>query len=529
MATSGLYGNTAASSVALPSGSESSGLYGNNTNFGGTYFEWLIFQEALTAPANPTGGSWSFITNTGTPPTGWSSIPPVNPVNPVWFSISLVNSKNSSPLIWSDTAPLVKQGVPGTAATVSVGTTTTTAPGTTASVVNAGSSSNAILNFGIPRGDVGATGSTGTAATIAVGTTTTGAAGSSALVNNSGSSSAAVFDFTIPQGLQGIQGIQGVIGNTGPAGVSILSVVLTSGTHAPGTLDTYTINYSNSTTSTFQVYNGANGTNSGDIFGPSSATDNAIARFDTTTGKLIQNSIITIDDSGNEAGILSQQFSDGSTVALAAGKMWYDGSTGSWNLGMGNGNITQQVGEEIFVYGKASANITEGQLICKTGVVGSSGQITFGPSPIGLSSNDGIIGVATENISIGNFGRVTFFGIVHGLNTTGSSVGETWIDGDTLYYNPSYVGSMTKTKQVAPNIKFAIATVIHAGNGGSGSIQVNLEPGSTLGATDSNVEINAVANNDLLQYSTSANRWQNIRSNKIIVGAGIGTQFTYFP
>lgn len=35
---------------------------------------------------------------------------------------------------------------------------------------------------------------------------------------------------------------------------------------------------------------------SGDVVGPSSATDNAIARFDTTTGKLIQNSGVTIDD-----------------------------------------------------------------------------------------------------------------------------------------------------------------------------------------------------------------------------------------
>lgn len=37
----------------------------------------------------------------------------------------------------------------------------------------------------------------------------------------------------------------------------------------------------------------------GDVVGPSSATDNAIARYDTTTGKLLQNSIPTIDDSGN--------------------------------------------------------------------------------------------------------------------------------------------------------------------------------------------------------------------------------------
>lgn len=35
---------------------------------------------------------------------------------------------------------------------------------------------------------------------------------------------------------------------------------------------------------------------SGDVVGPASATDNAIARFDGTTGKLIQNSAVTIDD-----------------------------------------------------------------------------------------------------------------------------------------------------------------------------------------------------------------------------------------
>lgn len=36
-----------------------------------------------------------------------------------------------------------------------------------------------------------------------------------------------------------------------------------------------------------------------DVQGPASATDNAIARYDGTTGKLIQNSLVLIDDSGN--------------------------------------------------------------------------------------------------------------------------------------------------------------------------------------------------------------------------------------
>ena len=39
----------------------------------------------------------------------------------------------------------------------------------------------------------------------------------------------------------------------------------------------------------------------GDVVGPASATDNAVARYDSTTGKLLQNTSITIDDSNNIA------------------------------------------------------------------------------------------------------------------------------------------------------------------------------------------------------------------------------------
>ncbi len=81
-------------------------------------------------------------------------------------------------------------------------------------------------------GPSGANGAAGAAATIAVGTVTTGAPGSSASVVNAGSSSAAVLNFTIPAGAtgaqgqagaagaQGIQGIQGATGATGAAGAT---------------------------------------------------------------------------------------------------------------------------------------------------------------------------------------------------------------------------------------------------------------------------------------------------------------------
>jgi hypothetical protein len=249
----------------------------------------------------------------------------------------------------------------------------------------------------------------------------------------------------------------------------------------------------------------------GDVTGPASSTDNAIARFDGTTGKLIQNSVTTIDDTGNASGILSQQFSNGSAVTLAAGKMWYDGSTGSWNLGMGNGNITQQVGEEIFVYGKASAAITDSplQIIYHTGVVGASGVIKFAPTIAGITDVNAIIGIATESLALNDFGRATVFGVVRGITTNGTAFGETWADDDVIWYNP-VTGNPTKVEPVAPYIKVQVGLVIKAGSGGSGSFQVNIARGSTLGGTDSNVQFSALANSNLIQYNSTLGYWTNV-------------------
>ena len=41
----------------------------------------------------------------------------------------------------------------------------------------------------------------------------------------------------------------------------------------------------------------------GDVVGPASATDNAVVRFDSTTGKLVQNSGVIVDDSNNVSGV----------------------------------------------------------------------------------------------------------------------------------------------------------------------------------------------------------------------------------
>ena len=132
---------------------------------------------------------------------------------------------------WVDAGPITV-GPQGDAATVAVGTTTTLDAGNNATVTNSGTSSAAVLNFGIPKGakgdtgdkgDKGDKGDTGNAATIQVGTTTTLAAGSNATVTNAGSTSAAVFNFGIPQGAKGDKGDTGDTGATGATGAGVAS------------------------------------------------------------------------------------------------------------------------------------------------------------------------------------------------------------------------------------------------------------------------------------------------------------------
>lgn len=202
---------------------------------------------------------------------------------------------------------------------------------------------------------------------------------------------------------------------------------------------------------------------------------------------------------------------------VAAGRMWYNNTDGTWNLGMGGGNITQQIGEELFVYGKATAAIsgnTLAQCIYQTGVVGASGVITFAPTVAGITNGDLIQGLATEDIANNGFGRITSFGIIHGINTSGSTYGETWANGDILWYNPVN-GGLTNVKPIAPNIKVSVGIILNAGPGGSGSIQVEINHGSVLGGTDSNVQLTSPVDTQLLQYYGVGQYWRNVSASTV--------------
>ena len=101
-------------------------------------------------------------------------------------------------------------GETGPVNSLSIGTVTS---GETPAATITGSAPNQTLNLVLEKGDKG---DQGDAATLTLGTVSTGAAGSNVSITNSGTSSDAVFNFSIPRGDKGETGDVGPIGPVGP-------------------------------------------------------------------------------------------------------------------------------------------------------------------------------------------------------------------------------------------------------------------------------------------------------------------------
>ena len=156
----------------------------------------------------------------------------------------------------------------------------------------------------------------------------------------------AVYNGTAWQKIDNTDAVTSVNGLTG-------TVVLTTTNIAEGTNLYYTDARARASVSagTGISYNSTTGviTNSspslgGDVVGPASSTDNAIARFDTTTGKLLQNSVVTIGDTGAATGFTTLSASTSVTSPIlkaansAGGALQNSGGTSQIQWGAGGGN-----------------------------------------------------------------------------------------------------------------------------------------------------------------------------------------------
>jgi hypothetical protein len=216
----------------------------------------------------------------------------------------------------------------------------------------------------------------------------------------------------------------------------------------------------------------------------------------SATGTVLGNSV-TLNTSAN--------------VSVAAGQMAWNSADGTMDIGLGYGNVVLQTGQETHyvVRNETGTAISNGTAVYCSGVT-SSGRMSV---DLMTSNIDPVqfLGLATQDISNGVNGIVTWFGYVRDLDTRGTantaiSVGdETWAAGDKLYVHPTAAGKLTKVEPAAPNVKICVASIITR-NQNSGVLFVR--PTTNLTAADlSDVQITTPATNQFLVYV--GNRWEN--------------------
>lgn len=194
-------------------------------------------------------------------------------------------------------------------------------------------------------------------------------------------------------------------------------------------------------------------------------------------------------------------------------RIQWNANDGTLDVGLYNG-VVLQTGQELHYYAKntSGGTISNGSPVMFTGAVGASGKLTFGPAIAdGSVPASYMMGVATQDVANNAFGYVTSFGLVRGINTTGTPYGETWADGDLLYFSPTTPGGWTNVQPSAPAISVPVAVVVHAGGGASGSIFVRMENGQKLTELQ-DVLVTSLAGGDMLQYNATAQRWENTKT-----------------
>ena len=159
----------------------------------------------------------------------------------------------------------------------------------------------------------------------------------------------------------------------------------------------------------------AGGGGSGDVVGPSASSDNAIARYDSTTGKLIQNSTVILTDTGAINNVLSIEPTSSENVSfginantagatnISLGSNAGNGNIGQFNIMVGRNSKNGSGGENIAIGDTAgSVNMTGAYNIC-IGSGSGSDNLTSNNECIYIGRGINNIGVTGNNmICIGN-------------------------------------------------------------------------------------------------------------------------------
>lgn len=201
--------------------------------------------------------------------------------------------------------------------------------------------------------------------------------------------------------------------------------------------------------------------------------------------------------------------------SFVAGKMYYDTTNKTVSV-MIDGDVTLQMGQEehILCWNNSGSTIPNGTVVRQTGANGDMPTITLAQADTDAHAAQ-VLGITTQAILDGASGLITCRGIVHDVDTSAFSAG------DSLYLSSTVAGGITKTAPTDPayfSVHVADALVINAS---TGSIYVNPQGRDRLVDLD-DVVVASPATGDNLAWNGV--KWVN----KPSAGASVGTGVTFY-
>lgn len=193
------------------------------------------------------------------------------------------------------------------------------------------------------------------------------------------------------------------------------------------------------------------------------------------------------------------------TPAGAAGRLRWNETDGTLDLGLKGGNVTLQIGQEnvLRVKNDEATTLVDGEVVYITGASGANLLVkrALANSDVTSASTTGVV---TEPIASNSQGFITTFGQVRGFNTSAFN------DGDILYLSPTVPGAITATKPVAPDhmVLIGYCTKKSAGNG---EIFVKVDNGYEIDELHNVLITNPVLAGSLLIYDAAVGVWKNAR------------------
>jgi len=247
-------------------------------------------------------------------------------------------------------------------------------------------------------------------------------------------------------------------------------------------------------------------TATGDVVGPASSTDNALVRFDSTTGKLVQNGQITESDTGDLAAINSLAFDTTPTGAIATqGEVMWNSDEETLDIQLNS--FAQHVGEHVLYHVKNStgSTIAKGVPVMFAGTNGASGKLLVQPWN-GTGPSTYFMGLTAEELLDTEEGFVISFGKLRGIQTNGGNYGETWADGEIIYVGAT-TGALTKTQPAAPNPHIQVCAVVNA-HASNGTLFIRPTLGSNI-KDDEGVTITSLSSGQVLIANNAGTVFEN--------------------